>query len=522
MDEDLELLLQEYCPPLDDTIVHLIYDDYKGSPDSVPKAREVLDTLKHNAIVEQATGFDPSGSSGDVEQSPFNPSDSLSRNNSSERDATSSSSEWVSQTTEDSSESATYFKDSEQLNTGEKEEEITNMFPTLSRESVLRVLRRCNNDINRATDELLNQAWFAGEGNGEVTLPKGIDAFASEHHIPQRKKGAKKKNKKANKASTQLAEEPEPQASVPTKNAWTNRARDVETIAACTDIPASKISSLYHQNGSSTPATIRSLIEADLASNKTKDPPAPIIQAALDLNTSFPTLPLDHAVSLIRLTPPPTSNAHTLATLLTTSPQAIPNSSISIITPTYAPVRLDDSSSPTRQTSLPPLAPPPHAHTAASLASARATAFSQASSSYRLGKSSPYMKAAAGYYAQLGRDLSSHLHAASAAEADALVASQSTGSMLDLHGVSVDDAKRIASREVKRWWEGLGEERIPGYRGGQGEVGGGGFRVITGVGRHSEGRRGKLGPAVTRVLMKEGWRVEVGEGAVVVLGKRKG
>jgi len=48
-----------------------------------------------------------------------------------------------------------------------------------------------------------------------------------------------------------------------------------------------------------------------------------------------------------------------------------------------------------------------------------------------------------------------------------------------------------------------------------------GLRIVTGVGRHSEGGRGKLGPAVARMLVSEGWRVEVGEGIVEVLGRAK-
>ena len=128
------------------------------------------------------------------------------------------------------------------------------------------------------------------------------------------------------------------------------------------------------------------------------------------------------------------------------------------------------------------------------------------------------MKAAAGYYSQLGRDYDAALKAASSAEADALVSSQSTPTQLDLHGVSVKDATRIARERVAAWWHGLGEGRIDlGGCGGVSE----GYRIVTGLGRHSEHGIGKLGPAVAKMLVREGWKVEVGSGVLVVSGVAK-
>jgi hypothetical protein len=45
-----------------------------------------------------------------------------------------------------------------------------------------------------------------------------------------------------------------------------------------------------------------------------------------------------------------------------------------------------------------------------------------------------------------------------------------------------------------------------------------GYRIVTGLGRHSEGGRGKIGPAVLKTLMSEGWKVEVGTGELRVTG----
>ena len=86
----------------------------------------------------------------------------------------------------------------------------------------------------------------------------------------------------------------------------------------------------------------------------------------------------------------------------------------------------------------------------------------------------------------------------------------------------VRDAERIAPQRVAEWWEGLGESRVGvgvdgrwgGRRGGVGD----GFRIVTGKGVHSEGGKGKLGPAVTRKLVEQGWKVEVGTGVLYVTG----
>lgn len=50
---------------------------------------------------------------------------------------------------------------------------------------------------------------------------------------------------------------------------------------------------------------------------------------------------------------------------------------------------------------------------------------------------------------------------------------------------------------------------------------GSGFRIVTGKGTHSEGGRGRLGPAVGGMLVREGWRVEVTEGVVAVTGRAR-
>jgi len=82
---------------------------------------------------------------------------------------------------------------------------------------------------------------------------------------------------------------------------------------------------------------------------------------------------------------------------------------------------------------------------------------------------------------------------------------------LDLHGVSVKDAVRIARERVTAWWVALGDAKVAGASKTE-------FRIVTGMGRHSEGGRGRLGPAVGKMLVREGWKIEIGEGLLAITG----
>lgn len=129
------------------------------------------------------------------------------------------------------------------------------------------------------------------------------------------------------------------------------------------------------------------------------------------------------------------------------------------------------------------------------------------------------MGGAAAYYSQLGRDLSALSFSASADAADAHAQSQSSTTHLDLHGIDVLNGVRIAQERVDAWWNRLGESRVNGRVGADDRSEG--FRIVVGAGRHSEGGKGKLGPAVSKMLKNEGWRIEAAGAVIVVKGKAK-
>lgn len=523
---------QEYCPPIDPALVAAFYSDFAGAPDALALARELLDSIKASALAEQATDFDASGSSGAPAR------DSPGKHSS---DAESNADTWATRTTltdathlsndlaslsvdgrsaEGSEESLDggYYKATEQFDTKTKEQLLAETFPNLRPELVAYTLKKCNDDFSKATDELLNHVYFedARSSPGEELAPvaKGIDAFFEGHHVPQKsKKGKNKKNKKAslcevssaNSSGTDLP-------GTATPNRWQNSSRDVEFIAARTKLSAKVVSSLYHERGASLSATILAFVNRDMKAHEGQEPEAGNVEDALGLNADFPSIGLHQAVALVRLADGSPDKARDLAKALTEQPASETGGKGGIkLGFRYAPVNLEDDEPQVNK--LPELPSSIRPHTTASVASRRNDAFEKAAAAHRRGG---YMKAAAGYYAQEGRNYNANMKVMSQADADAFVTQQSSSTILDLHGVTVADATRIARVRTQMWWESLGEQRIAEYGGARG--GAGSYRIVVGLGRHSADGRGKLGPAVVKALVKEGWKVEVGTGELLVTG----
>jgi hypothetical protein len=500
--------------------------------------RKILNPIRDSAAAEEASGFDPSGSSGagpvlnDVENGREEESVSAksARGWSSNTDGTSLSQGMSSLDLEglESSEGevdGTWRIDwadqacsteSEGLDDKSKELKLMSIFPTLRPFDINWTLKKCKGDVVSAINELMTQCFL--EENGSTH--RGIEAFF-ESDLPSRPR--KGKRKKRTPWTDETMSSPATESPVQASK-WETGKNDVEFITSRTRMPSQQISSLYHRNGASVHATISAILEAHAAMKIESEDP--VIQIhAFELGKEFPSIPPAQIANLIQLTHPSTASAHELAKALISRPAAT-NGRRSSIQLDFRHAPIDINSEPVKSK--------PKSHnavyangsgvpmdiaTAAAMAktynNARNTAFTQASAAYRKGKSDPLMGEAAAYYSEAGRNFDARAKSAESAAADALVASQSSRTELDLHGVNVKDAVRISRERVTGWWLGLGEARL-------GEKGlWGAYRIVTGVGNHSEGGRGKLGPAVAKMLIREGWKVEIGSGALVVTGVTK-
>ncbi|MCJ1316344.1 hypothetical protein MMC15_001665 [Xylographa vitiligo] len=536
MDDEISRLEKRYCPPIDSALFFAIISDYDLTQDA--SAREVcstLDALKASADAEEATAFDPSGSSNYQPESSLYGSadrpqswngDALSRTE--ETDLTSLSHSVDAFGLEDGEHREAnrnqHDAELEELPISDKEALLTEMFPGLKPFDISYTLKKSRYSFAKTVEELLNQVFLLEEpsSDGEPhVIPRGIEAFTQPSQRSRKQKAKRRQNPTAPRRSSStpapLTEKSPNTPSTPSSK-WDQAKADVDFLTQRTYLPAATIASTYHTYNTSLPATIHALCLLPSITNPYISATDPLLAThAIDLAHAFPALSPALLRPLVHLTHPSTASAHDLAHALAATP-SFPSPPPPFI-PQYTRPTLP-ASPPLSTTPPPPTGPLPRTHAlalAASLATTRATRLAQASTAHKISKSQPLMSAAAGYYASLGRDAGAASARYAARAADALVDAQSSRAQIDLHGVGVRDAVRIATERVQRWWDGGAAEWAR-----EGKVQGeGGFRVVVGVGRHSEGGRGRLGPAVGGALVRGGWRVEVGEGVLVVRGRAR-
>lgn len=509
----------EYCPPLDSALLQAILLDFDlDDPAALVQARRTLDSLKATAADEDdgAIICSAPADSGLVSST----YEGIESETTSLSDAVSGLSVSVG----DASGSDTPIEphDLNTLDFPTKSLLLQELFPSVNNYTITHTLAKCNAEWQRALDELLNIAAFANENvsDNNKILNKGIDAFAD---TDPGKRGRRRKPKGQNARLRQSERRTQSvDFSVPqTQNIWRNAAQDIDFIAKHTDLSNALVRSAYYANDTSVPRTIYQLLD-DFAQStyKMSQINDSSIAALPDFVQEFPSLPQQYLESLLRLTHPSTQSARELARAMsiTSTPQASES-----ILPQYAKVNLhDDEVGLATAPTTPNLAVGAVDYTTAiNLSSSHRAAHqrlsAQAQAAYRRSKSQRLMGGAAAYYADRAREHTSLAVAQSSAAADALVRTQSSANELDLHGVTVNDAVRIARRETLAWWDSLGEAKFNGRTGAESRQSG--FRIIVGVGRHSEGGVSKIGPAVFKMLANEGWKVEKGEGVVTVRGK---
>lgn len=552
MDDPLAKLEADYCPPLDSALLSAIVSDFDLTSDSgVASAREILGQLKESALIEEAAGFDPSGTGGyeHRQESPvdqFGSGTETGASQSRETDATSVSNGLSSLDLEDKDGLAKQIdlpvgkpEDLDALDEDVKIMLLQEMFGQhTSRYSIQHTLRKCNGKWNTAMEELLNHVYFGeaedSEDGGKLKA-KGVEGFSEDNIIRRGRKtkvkGQKLRAMEERRAASLPTSPQSPQS--PASNKWQTAKEDVDFITTRTGIEAVTVKSTYNEQGGKVPQTINALLKQTMEETKKIITDDELVQRnALELGKEFPSVAPHYLAALIRLTHPSTSSAHELAKALTAKPKdaAANHGGIQVI-PLYARPTISDidpESSPRKTHSAGPsqypssLSSPVDPTTALrgnAYAAARAQAFAQASAAHRRAGSDRLMGGAAAYYSQLGRDLSALSFSASADAADAHAQSQSSTTHLDLHGIDVLNGVRIAQERVDAWWNRLGESRVNGRVGADDRSEG--FRIVVGAGRHSEGGKGKLGPAVSKMLKNEGWRIEAAGAIIVVKGKAK-
>lgn len=537
----MQELEKSYCPPLDPALFTAIVFDYDITDlAQLQQLRDTLDALKLSAWEQEDLPFDPSGTSGLNSAGGLDSDPSLSQADTTPSRGTDATSEFSALSPSDKSRSTSSSQiayivgpDGSLLLSGATEEDkifyLSEMFPTTERFTIQHTLKKSNGDVDRSMDVLLNLAFFEGEQPDEegvmVTVPKGVEGFENGDAGPKkgRRRKGKNRNGKIRDTGSPASFENEPAISdtnVTTINKWDAAQKDVDFICART-FPILKketVTSTYHANGASLSATIQRLANSHAPSDKASITEDQVMASQIDeLTQDYPEITPELLFGLLRITRNSVSAAHELAKAYMVTPA--PRSAAELIKfTTPPPLDVEVEEAPKRRT-VGSKSSRGYEQMSASAGyhfSAGADALSKASAAYRRGKSDKLMGGAAAYYASVGRDHLERAKKEAAASADALADRQATWNSVDLHGVSVQDAVRITSERVSDWWESLGDSKY--MRGSEGEAARGGFRIITGLGRHSHDGTSRLGPAVAKMLTREGWRVEVEPGALKVVG----
>ncbi|KAJ6127165.1 hypothetical protein N7523_002777 [Penicillium sp. IBT 18751x] len=533
-----------YCPPVDSALFAAVASDFDlTDPAAVEELNQILASIKESALEQEDLPFDPTGTFnlenndtgvGDLDSShhtyPNGQNTSRTRTDTSSHTSNLISSENDGRSSSQSKSQGAYTVGTDgslQFSSGSDEETIESlvqMFPTLSLLDITQSLKKSGGDPTKCMDVLLNLAFFdesqVADDDTKIAVPKGIDGFLEGSGDIGHVKGGKKKrskNQKLRQGPGHSCNGSSPQ------NKWEIGKADIEFISSRTpNIPKEKVSSIYHANGGSLFPTIRSIAFANCPKDvhEIDDDPVMLTQVA-ELAGAFPNLQTTTLIGLLRVTSNMPSAAADFATVLARRPSLSDVSNI--IKFTAAPIDLSEednigaSGSGSRRSEVVADGSDYAQATAAANAhfAAGSTAYNQARESYRRSKSNHLFSAATAVYRESAEENFKRGRAQLSLASDRLVDSQSSKYDLDLHGITVANAVRIARERVQNWWDNLGDAKY--VRGGGKHVHGG-YKIITGVGNHSHDGTSRLGPAVSRMLIQEGWRVEIDRGFLLVTG----
>lgn len=516
----------KFCPPLDDALFYAISSEYdlsRGQKELI----EVLEIIKSTAIEQEDVEFDPSGTGGLIaHQDKTDTSKSKSDDDSFLNGVTSITSaisdiKW----TEEHDLSA----DFEDLTDQEKEKWIHTMFPGVSLSKIIEISAQHQGDLDATVDELLNLAFIGDEheeqdiSTGSSPIPKGVDGFANELLGHKRKPRNKKKARTTDSSRASSIGSFRSETPTSPTNVWDAASNDVDFICSRTGLSSKSVKSVYHAKGARLSTTIRALAEKETDGRKSVDELDPILQLQLsEFKTEFEQVPDSLLIGLLILARNIPSAAYELLDAMM-APEEASSPKVGRISglTSYAPINLSEDDEVSVDKHFTPYTNFSGGNTrelAAAHGIAASRAFSQASQAYKRGKSDRLMGGAAAYYSSVGHERLKVAKEFQSAAANAHVEAQSSATILDLHGASVADAVRIASYKTQLWWDNLGDAK---YTSGGGGLVRAGYKIVTGVGSHSKNHAPRIGPAVSKMLVREGWRVEVGHGELFVIGKAK-
>lgn len=466
--------------------------------------------------------------------------------------------------------------DPETLGVDEKQIYLKELFPDVNDYTIAHTLKKNDDVVFRSIDVLLNHTFLEGgaePGEDCVGVPRGIEAFTQGQHRP--KKGKRKQHDleimdDSASSSNDLA---------PILNRWEVDQANVEKVASLIGIPHKNVLALFNEHDRSIGTTIKYIIDLETRKIPSVELLAPVEYPLSELLAKFPSLPKFELIAVLRLTKNSSFGAEELVKLMQAKPYYVDSIHPIQIVQRHAPIGPDGElipaaahravAAPTSGFASPALTDSPIAspelHNATlaggigrsnstgagpwtkvynrrgqnvgssfSYATAPSSAYqaladqhtisgararASASAAARAAKSNPLMAAATAHYAQQSRAHVSSAKTALNLAAEEHVNANSTSTLLDLHGATVSQAVYIAKKNVRVWYDSLGDAGVAS----NGNAIGDGYRIVVGMGNHSAEGRARIKPAVERALEGEGWKIGFGAsgGEIVVLGRRR-
>ena len=330
----------------------------------------------------------------------------------------------------------------------------------------------------------------------------------------------KRKGRKKDKTRSKEVSRASSVNSAASKNPWVSVEDDLGFLVQKTTVSEEQARKAYQEAGRSLARTIRALSLEEALKYSGLDSLNDITTVQLiDLKHDFGSLPESTLFGVLSISRVP-AEASELATIMvahkTDEELGRRNDLVQ-----YAPVKVEEGFDNTSASSSPwtlvepstPRLASPHDSFSHDLA------LNQASAASRRARSDHLMGGATAVYSERARESAMRYKATLAAAANARVqANGIKADGIDLHGVTVPHAVRIAKEKTQQWWESLGESRHSAVGREAMAVG---YQIVTGLGTHSANGVPKIGPAVSKALLKEGWDLSFQGGSVVVHGRRK-
>lgn len=366
-------------------------------------------------------------------------------------------------------------------------------FPRQSVSSLEYYLKKCDFDVVRAVDELLNQETILEERDFQVDG----ETDWTEFYEPSRRRRRHKHRDN---------EEPEIVKNAGNGSRWSQIDAEVDWISHALSLEKTVVASCYHEHVS-LPATLNALLQDKKGSSEVDE------EEVKRLSGRYP-LSRQRIIDILRATTDVSVAGEVCAVLAAWSP------TIGTVTSS---LKKTSISAPTKGGLL--FAPPAAQHTtsvptttlsalecrelASEYARKRDEAFKQAAQAHQASRATK-QSGSSSYYAQIGREMDAKMRkfkflAAERGTVDARGTETDHDGVrvsVDLHGCTVHEALVILKRDLTSWY--ASPKTGP-------------FTVITGVGNHSTGSA-KLLPVVQKWLSRDGWRYQVHGGQIIVKG----